>query len=192
MRTVKAPDVRKQEILDGAIRVFAEKGYDKATIASIAKELNISQGLCYRYFPSKEEIYYAAIEKYADLIAEEYLQRKHSASSLAERIDGIAQSIARLTAAERKDPALYALFHGSNSEMLHNTLLLKVASRILPSIQETLRSAKDRGKIHIADPDGTAILGLYGAIGVLLTEDLSDDARIQLIRAGWERLLQPL
>ena len=68
MRTVKQPDVRKQEILDGAIRVFAKNGYDRTTIAGIAKELNISQGLCYRYFPSKEDIYHAAIEKYADLI----------------------------------------------------------------------------------------------------------------------------
>ncbi|MGN1167575.1 MAG: TetR/AcrR family transcriptional regulator, partial [Lachnospiraceae bacterium] len=61
MRTVKEPDVRKQEILDGAIRVFARKGYDKTTIADIAKALNISQGLCYRYYSSKEEIYDAAL-----------------------------------------------------------------------------------------------------------------------------------
>ena len=58
MRTVKEPDVRKQEILDGAIRVFAEKGYDKTTIGILAKELGISQGLCYRYFSSKEASYF--------------------------------------------------------------------------------------------------------------------------------------
>ena len=42
MRTVKEPTVRKQEILDGAIRVFAKYGYEKATISTIAKELKIS------------------------------------------------------------------------------------------------------------------------------------------------------
>ena len=62
MRTVKEPDVRKKEILEGAIRVFARNGYDRTTISDIAKELNISQGLCYRYFSSKEDIYRAAIE----------------------------------------------------------------------------------------------------------------------------------
>ena len=39
MRTVKEPDVRKQEILEGAIAVFAKKGYDRTTISDIAKEL---------------------------------------------------------------------------------------------------------------------------------------------------------
>ena len=63
MRTVKDPDTRKQEILSGALLVFAQKGYDKTTISDIARELGISQGLCYRYYASKEEIYDAAVEE---------------------------------------------------------------------------------------------------------------------------------
>ena len=63
MRTVKDPDTRKQEILSGALLVFARKGYDKTTISDIARELGISQGLCYRYYASKEEIYDAAVEE---------------------------------------------------------------------------------------------------------------------------------
>ena len=148
MRTVKEPDVRKQEILDGALRVFAQKGYDKATIATISKELNISQGLCYRYFPSKEDIYNAAIEKYADLILEDYLANRKTEKSIREWVAGIAESIGMLTAAETKDPRLHAFFHSSNSSRLHNELLLKVAERILPHIQQVLRKAKEKGEIN--------------------------------------------
>ena len=72
MRIVKDPDTRKQEILIGALQVFARKGYDKTTISDIAKELGISQGLCYRYYESKEAIYDAALEEYADYIALSY------------------------------------------------------------------------------------------------------------------------
>ena len=166
MRTVKQPDVRREEILDGAIRVFAQNGYDKTTIAGIAKALNISQGLCYRYFPSKEDIYHAAIEKYANLILQGYISRRQGDMHIRDWIDGIAESIGCMTAAETQDEALYTLFHGSSSEALHNELLLKVASKILPYIRQVLRSAKEKGEITIDDPEQMAIIGLYGELGL--------------------------
>ena len=189
MRTVKEPDVRKQEILDGAIRVFAKNGYDRTTIASIAKELKISQGLCYRYFPSKEDIYDAAIEKYADLILNEYLQHRQEKKHIRDRINGIAESIRQLTAAEAKDDHLYALFHENNSEKLHHELLLKIAGKLLPYIQEALRTAKENGEIQIDDPEKIALIGLYGEIGVFFAKDLSEKERMEAIRMGWDRLL---
>ena len=190
MRTVKQPDVRRQEILDGAIRVFAKNGYDRTTIAGIAKELNISQGLCYRYFPSKEDIYHAAIEKYADLILQAYLSRRKTEQPIRMWIDGIAQSIGYMTSAETQDEALYALFHGSNSEALHNELLLKVAAKILPYIQQVLRSAKEKGEIAIDNPEQMAIVGLYGELGLYFEKGLTDKERLSAIRTGWNRLLR--
>ena len=47
-----------------------------------------------------------------------------------------------------KNENLYAIFHGDYSERLHNELLLKVASRLLPHIQDILRSAKEKGEIQ--------------------------------------------
>ena len=57
MRITKEPEERKQEILDTAMRLFYEKGYEKTSIADIAKEIGVAQGLCYRYFPSKEALF---------------------------------------------------------------------------------------------------------------------------------------
>ena len=48
-------DASRRKILDGALRVFATKG-SHATMADVAKEAGVSQGLAYRYFPSKEAI----------------------------------------------------------------------------------------------------------------------------------------
>lgn len=189
MRTVKQPDVRKQEILDGAIRVFAQKGYDKATIATIAKELNISQGLCYRYFPSKEDIYNAAIEKYADLILDEFLKNRKEGQSLKQRLENIPASIKALTAAETRDSDLYTLFHSQNGERLHSQLLLKVAEKILPYIQQMLADAKNNGEITVADPRATAIVGLYGQLGVFFTSGLAEEQQNAIIRDSWDRLL---
>lgn len=190
MRTVKEPDVRKQEILDGAIRVFAGKGYDRTTIADIARELNISQGLCYRYYPSKEEIYDAALEKYADLIVQENLRKTSFDMPIRELIDRITSRIEYLREAEKKDQGLYRLFHSQNSRRMHDELFLKVAKKLIPYVQEHLRKAKENGEIAIADTDGAAIIGIYGWVGLCLTKDLTDEERMKKIRLAWYQLLE--
>ena len=48
-------EASRRKILDGALRVFAAKGSD-ATMAEVAGEAGVSQGLAYRYFPSKDAI----------------------------------------------------------------------------------------------------------------------------------------
>ena len=67
MRVTKEPEVRKQEILDTALKLFGENGYEKTSITDIAKAIGVAQGLCYRYFPSKEALFDSAIEQYGQL-----------------------------------------------------------------------------------------------------------------------------
>ena len=57
MQITKDPQERKQEILETAMRLFQEKGYEKTSISDIAKAIGVAQGLCYRYFPSKEVLF---------------------------------------------------------------------------------------------------------------------------------------
>jgi AcrR family transcriptional regulator len=49
-------ETRKQQILDAALKLFANNGYHSTSIAMIAKEAEISKGLAYNYFESKEEL----------------------------------------------------------------------------------------------------------------------------------------
>ncbi|MBO0455075.1 TetR/AcrR family transcriptional regulator [Candidatus Enterococcus murrayae] len=63
-RIVKAPDVRRQELIEIALKQFLENGYEKTSIRSILKEANGEIGMFYHYFESKKEIYEAALEKY--------------------------------------------------------------------------------------------------------------------------------
>lgn len=190
MRTVKEPDVRKQEILDGAIRVFAQKGYDKTTIADIARELNISQGLCYRYYPSKEEIYEAALEKYAELIAQENMRKTSLDLPVREMIDRLTSRMEYIKDAERGDQELYQLFHSGNCQRMHDELFLKVTRKVLPHVQAHLRKAKENGEIAIEDPDGAAIIGIYGWVGMCLTPGLTDEERMEKVRRAWYKLLE--
>jgi AcrR family transcriptional regulator len=49
------PDQRERQIVEGAIRFFAEVGFEGQT-RELAKRLGITQPLLYRYFPSKESL----------------------------------------------------------------------------------------------------------------------------------------
>jgi AcrR family transcriptional regulator len=58
---------RKLVLLDTAISKFAEGGFAKTTVKDIAASAGISSGLMYHYFPSKEKLLEAAVEKHSFL-----------------------------------------------------------------------------------------------------------------------------
>ncbi|WP_211244255.1 TetR/AcrR family transcriptional regulator [Actinospica robiniae] len=45
-----------REILETALRLFIEQGYDETTIAQIAREAGVSQRTLFRYFGTKEDL----------------------------------------------------------------------------------------------------------------------------------------
>lgn len=54
-RTRLAPHERERQIVQGAVNFFAEVGFEGRT-RDLAQRLGITQGLLYRYFPSKEAL----------------------------------------------------------------------------------------------------------------------------------------
>ncbi len=66
-RTPKVVEDRKEQILDAAMRVFAQKGFTRATNKDIAREAGITPGLIYYYFESKDAVLQAIIEQRSPL-----------------------------------------------------------------------------------------------------------------------------
>ncbi len=57
-RTPAGHDARKrQQILDGARRLFLSKGFDASSMGDIAQEAGVSKGTLYVYFDSKERLF---------------------------------------------------------------------------------------------------------------------------------------
>ena len=62
IRTRMNREDRRKQILNSALDVFVEKGYNGTTTQDIAKSSNVSEVTLFRYFSSKQEIYMEAIE----------------------------------------------------------------------------------------------------------------------------------
>ena len=58
------PDLRRQQILDAAIWVFARKGYRRASISDVIERAGVARGTFYLYFDGKEQIFLAIVEDF--------------------------------------------------------------------------------------------------------------------------------
>lgn len=58
---------RRQQIIDGAVQVFAKKGFHRATTRDIAAAADVAEGTIYNYFASKDDLLIAIMEQMSDL-----------------------------------------------------------------------------------------------------------------------------
>lgn len=65
---MKPPSTGRERILREAIRLFAERGYDRTSVPDIQAAAGLSRGsgALYKHFPSKEALLAAAIDQFVD------------------------------------------------------------------------------------------------------------------------------
>lgn len=61
-------DKRREAILAAAARLYARRGFQGASVADLAKACHTSKSLIYHYFPSKDDILYAAMAAHLDAL----------------------------------------------------------------------------------------------------------------------------
>lgn len=50
-------DRRRQQIVESAVEVFAEHGYERTTVAMLSRRAGVGQGTVYRYFVNKRDLF---------------------------------------------------------------------------------------------------------------------------------------
>jgi AcrR family transcriptional regulator len=85
----KRYDEKLVRILDGACRVFAEKGYHDASIRDVATETGVSPAGLYYYFKSKEELLFLILEARLTSLMERLQEDALSIQDPAERLKRI-------------------------------------------------------------------------------------------------------
>jgi AcrR family transcriptional regulator len=62
----KPPEIRREEIMDAAQRLFLKQGVGSTTIDDVAAGADIAKGTIYLHFPSKQELLIALGERFAE------------------------------------------------------------------------------------------------------------------------------
>ena len=81
----------QQKILDAAIDVFAQKGFHDTRVDEIVDVSKTSKGAVYFYFPSKQDIFLAIIDKFAGLLEDRLKSAINQEASGVERVSAALQ-----------------------------------------------------------------------------------------------------
>jgi AcrR family transcriptional regulator len=108
-------ELRRDEILDAAERVFAERGYHQTGIADIAADLGIGHGTFYRYFRNKHDIAATVLERVVARIAEAGLQEDPEASTTIEEYRAqTVRILEHMFALIDEQPVVMRFFHAES------------------------------------------------------------------------------
>jgi TetR/AcrR family transcriptional regulator, cholesterol catabolism regulator len=161
-------DRRLAEILDYATEVFAEKGYEGASMRDLSRLSGISLAGLYYYFESKEKLLYIIQQHTFTTIIERLRERLAASSDPEERICIFVHNHIEYSVAKQK--AMKVLSH--EDDVLKNSYGAELAAikreyyRICVGLVEELVKAEGLGS---GISTRTAVMGLFGMMNWLYT-----------------------
>src|SRR5438094_9814078 len=60
----------RQQIFGAASRLFEAKGFDRVSVAEIARAADVSEVTVFNYFPTKEDLFYGGMQFYEEELIE--------------------------------------------------------------------------------------------------------------------------
>jgi AcrR family transcriptional regulator len=185
-------DRANRRILEAARRVFARKGLG-ATVADIADEAGVSQGLAYRYFPSKEAIFHTLLRQ---MLQPGEVDRLYEDSEMTprERLEQFVSGTMRL---RREHPEFYRfLFQALSDQKLPKDIHDKLTAHgqeIRRVLRRLIVEGQVNGEVSKGEPDQLVDVILACLEGLSMRLAYSDPStKVQLPDAGLIlRLLGP-
>ena len=171
-RVVKKPEDRKDELLNIAIKLFMQKGYENTSVKDIYTEADGSFGMFYHHFKSKDEIFEASmdrlvcsfIEKISDVLLDEKKPFEKRYSMAMEHYIGLLQGRDKVSGFER----------GELDVSVFSKLSLKVLNKSVYPIQTFLEEGSRKGIVHVEDIHQAAVFVVYGIYGIIREEGLQE------------------
>lgn len=91
----------REAIYRAARRLFSERGFDRVTVAEVAREANVSEVTVFNYFPSKEDLFYAGMHFFEEELLDAVRRRKPDESALKAFRRKLLESVEGLRSKER-------------------------------------------------------------------------------------------
>lgn len=167
---------RRQDILEAAIRVFAERGYYTANVSDVAHAAGVAQGTIYLYFKSKEELLRAIFnEKMGELI--DFIDEQICA------VKGAEARLARLIEVQIEHIEIYPELTElilvelrQSGKFLHEDTIRQI-QRYLGIIEDLLREGIEEGIYSEQLPISIAATMLYSGMEGLATRWSLEDTK---------------
>jgi AcrR family transcriptional regulator len=184
--------VRRNELMDVAERLFAEKGYDHTSPSDIARRAGVVRGTFYHYFRSRDDLIRAIISRHfdrnlqynRDVIADPALDATDKLRRIVDSFLNISAQKAQLGMLTSEEPEV------SN----HRDYDAYMREHILPLLQQVIRQGVDEGAFKVTFPEETA--GYLIAISRHFQDELKGEAdpeararKIEAVLVAMEALL---
>lgn len=164
-RVSKPPQERKSEILSAALELFLQNGYENTSVSDIVERVGVAQGLFYYYFRTKEEVYHAAMEQYADECTARLIAIVQEKSSFFEKIERVLELMegyvvvsARVTVNPKTLPERLDM---------DTRLSIHVAQALVDPVAAILEELNQTESIQIENPEFTATFLIFGIFGLI-------------------------
>lgn len=167
------PDTRDR-LLASASRVFAQRGYDGATLDEVAADAGLTKGAIYWHFAGKSDLFLALVEENVERQTAHLPGAVRAAIEAKDPMASMASILADQLAAcvENRDwPRLFLEFSASSS---HDPELQKRLRELHEAVHEIIsdnvRRAQEEGRLD-PDLDPLAVSVLFNSLlnGLLLT-----------------------
>jgi AcrR family transcriptional regulator len=123
LRELKKEQTR-QLIAGTAWRLFADRGFDKVTVAEIARQAQVAEATVFNYFPSKEDLFYSRFEAFNARLADAVRDRDPGEPALTAFRRALLEEGALLAQAETGDPEALTRLRTVNRVIAESPALL--------------------------------------------------------------------
>ena len=127
---------RRKQILESALKVFIEKGYNGSTTLDIAKKADISEVTLFRYFDSKKQMFMEAIEPILITSLKESLVESQGLEPM-EKLEYILKNRIKFITQHNKVIKLILMESQVNPEVADFDFIKQITSMLKDSIRDT-------------------------------------------------------
>ncbi len=155
MREVKNPEVRKAEIMQAAKKLFYEKGYLNTTTQDIIKSLNISRGLLYYHFDSKEDILFSIVEKHTEPLLKKFnIIANNKKLTVKEKVKSFLDStIISESSAEQEDYAVHDAIQLPENSFMMDKINHKLSYNMAKCFADIIKEGNEEGILNVEYPE---------------------------------------
>jgi AcrR family transcriptional regulator len=151
-------------LVEATARILVREGFDKASTNRIAEAAGVSIGSLYQYFPNKEALITALIERHAGEIMA-IMHRALDDPASRTLADGLKAMIEAGAAAHRLDPALHKILHEQVPRVGRLAKAMDTSRQIAETLERFLRLHAD--ELHPDRDPATAAIVIETAIEAL-------------------------